>query len=416
MGQAVVETLITWIEGLDDAPAENTEGALQIAQKLAAEPPEHGEPDVRGSDRRRDRGREPHVRVQRPRLPRVHPRRRALHGGARRVPGAGPQPLRRPVAAEPGDGPAGGERHPVALLAVRLPGGVAGPADHGRLDGDARGDGHGPAHAAGRGLHRRRLLLHRPDARERDEERRRSPASRAGTCGSCRPTPSSGWIPTRCATPSAPTAPAGLRPFLVSPAAGTTNTGAVDPLDAVADVARGRGPVAPRRRRLRRLLPADRPRPRALPRHRARRQRDARPAQGPVPAVRDRRRRRPRRRGAPRRPLRGRRVPAGHAAVAATSRTTTSTRPSSRATCAASACGSRWCCTASTRSATALDEKLDLTDRLHAALARRPEHRDRLASAADRRAVPDARAGTRPRAASCSRGSTRRSACSCRAR
>jgi len=45
MGEAVLAALVDWIGGLDDAPAENTAEALQIAAKLAGAPPEAGDPD-----------------------------------------------------------------------------------------------------------------------------------------------------------------------------------------------------------------------------------------------------------------------------------------------------------------------------------------------------------------------------------
>jgi len=45
---------------------------------------------------------------------------------------------------------------------------------------------------------------------------------------------------------------AGLRPAIVVGNAGTVNTGAIDPLDELADLCRGRGPLVPRRRGLRR--------------------------------------------------------------------------------------------------------------------------------------------------------------------
>ncbi len=42
MGQAVLEALIAWQAGLEDAPAENTAAALEVASRLASSPPEHG--------------------------------------------------------------------------------------------------------------------------------------------------------------------------------------------------------------------------------------------------------------------------------------------------------------------------------------------------------------------------------------
>jgi aromatic-L-amino-acid decarboxylase len=48
MGEAVLSTVVDWIGGLGDAPAENTADALQIAAKLEAAPPEAGERDFEG--------------------------------------------------------------------------------------------------------------------------------------------------------------------------------------------------------------------------------------------------------------------------------------------------------------------------------------------------------------------------------
>ena len=42
MGEAAVSYLIAFIQGLDEAPAEATEGALDLAHRLRAAPPEHG--------------------------------------------------------------------------------------------------------------------------------------------------------------------------------------------------------------------------------------------------------------------------------------------------------------------------------------------------------------------------------------
>ena len=45
MAAAVAETLIAWIDGLDEAPADATDGALDVARRLAAAPPEEGTSD-----------------------------------------------------------------------------------------------------------------------------------------------------------------------------------------------------------------------------------------------------------------------------------------------------------------------------------------------------------------------------------
>ncbi|HYJ61443.1 MAG TPA: aminotransferase class I/II-fold pyridoxal phosphate-dependent enzyme [Actinomycetota bacterium] len=46
MGTAVVDELVAWIEGLNDAPAEHTAGAMEVAAALRADPPEDGRPDL----------------------------------------------------------------------------------------------------------------------------------------------------------------------------------------------------------------------------------------------------------------------------------------------------------------------------------------------------------------------------------
>ncbi|MFL5791667.1 MAG: pyridoxal phosphate-dependent decarboxylase family protein [Actinomycetota bacterium] len=48
MAGAVTEALVAWIGGLADAPAEATEGALDVARRLASAPPERGTDDVGG--------------------------------------------------------------------------------------------------------------------------------------------------------------------------------------------------------------------------------------------------------------------------------------------------------------------------------------------------------------------------------
>ena len=45
MADAVADALIAWIGGLEDAPANATEGAVDVARRLAAEPPEAGTRD-----------------------------------------------------------------------------------------------------------------------------------------------------------------------------------------------------------------------------------------------------------------------------------------------------------------------------------------------------------------------------------
>jgi len=240
MGQAVVETLITWIEGLDDAPAENTEGALEIAQKLAAEPPEHGEPDVRGL-------------IDDAIEAASHTYEYSGPGYLAYIPGGGlytaalaeflAQGLNRYVGLwQPSPAMVQLEENvtrwlcslfdfPEGSQGLLTTGGSMGTlaamvtARHTRLGEDFT-DGtyyctdqtHASVtkNATIAGFSRRNLRIVPTDAELRMDPDALRAAIRADRA-------------------------AGLRPFLVSPAAGTTNTGAVDPLDAVADVARDEG-------------------------------------------------------------------------------------------------------------------------------------------------------------------------------
>ena len=201
----------------------------------------------------------------------------------------------------------------MALRSVRVSRRVPGPAALGGLDGEPLGDGDGPSREARRGLPRRHVLPERAGARERHEgsdDRRlleAEPAHRADR--------------RRAAYGSR--GPAGIR------ARGPRGRQAAVPggserrhdehrCDRPArrhrrHRRRGR-PVAARRRRLRWVLPSDRPREALVRGDRAERLRHARSAQGTVPALRHGRPGRPRRTGAAGRALRGRGLPAGPAA------------------------------------------------------------------------------------------------------
>ena len=98
-----------------------TDGALEVARRLAAAPPEVG---TRDFDRvladALDAARRT-FEYSGPGLPRLHPRRWSLHGRAGGVPRAGTESIRRALAAEPRDRAVGGERDAVALRTVRFP-------------------------------------------------------------------------------------------------------------------------------------------------------------------------------------------------------------------------------------------------------------------------------------------------------
>ena len=124
------------------------------------------------------RGRPQHVRVQRARVPRLHPRRRSVHGGARGVPGASAQSVRRLVAAEPGGRPDRRERDPLDVLALRLPApSVAGLLTTGGSLANLSAFVTGATREAGRGLPRRHVLRAPTRRMRATRRRRRSPGS-----------------------------------------------------------------------------------------------------------------------------------------------------------------------------------------------------------------------------------------------
>ena len=183
MADAVAEALIAWIGGLEDAPANATEGAVggcPATRRGAARGWHQG---LQARARRCARRGAAHLRVLRPRVPRLHPGGRTLHGRARGVPRAGAEPLRRALAAEPGNRAARGERDALALRTVRVPRcDGAGCADDRRVAGEPLRRRDGAAHAAGRGLPRRHLLRDRSGARlehEGGDDRRVRCAQRA---------------------------------------------------------------------------------------------------------------------------------------------------------------------------------------------------------------------------------------------
>jgi aromatic-L-amino-acid decarboxylase len=239
MGEAVVDYLVDFIGGLDDAPASNTEGALELARALRGAPPEAGGDFDDVFERMRDA------------IARTY--EFAGPGYLAYIPGGGL------YTAALGEFLAQGVNRYANLWApspavVQLEqncvrwicdlfdypqearglltsgGSMANlsaivTARHARLGRDFL-DGtyyvseqvHASISKAANlaGFSRRNLRLVPTDA-----ELRMDPEALAGMVREDRA--------------------AGLRPFLVVPSAGTTNTGAIDPLDAVADVAAGEG-------------------------------------------------------------------------------------------------------------------------------------------------------------------------------
>ena len=295
-------------------------------------------------------------------------------------------------------GPDRGERHALALRSVRLPGGFAGLLTTGGSMANLSAMVTARHAKLGRGLPRRHVLRERAGARERHEggHDRRLLARNlriVPTDAELRMDPA-GAAPRR----SRADRRAGLRPFLVVPAAGTTNTGAIDPLDDVADIAADEGlwmhvdaayggffqltdrgrVVVPRASSAADSVTLDPHKGLFLP-------------YGTGGA------RRARRRVAPRGPLRGGRLPAGPAALRRAARTTPSTRPSSRATCRGLRVWFPLRLHGVGAFREALDEKLDLAAYLRRRSARRPERRALLGAAAHRRAVPARGRGRRGR-------------------
>ncbi len=236
MGSAVLDELIAWIGGLEDAPAEATEHAPTVAEKLRAAPAEEGTRDFRGLlDDALEAAR--------------HTFEYSGPGYLAYIPGGGlftaalaeflAQGLNRYVGLwQPSPAMVQLEENVTAWLSslfdmpdtaqgiltsggsmANLSGVVT--ARHAKLGEDfldgtyyATAQTHASVTKAAMiaGLPRRALRLV-----PTDRELRMDPEALRDLVRTDRAK--------------------GLKPFLVAPAAGTTNTGAVDPLDAVADVA-----------------------------------------------------------------------------------------------------------------------------------------------------------------------------------
>jgi aromatic-L-amino-acid decarboxylase len=239
MGEAALDYVIGFLHGLEDAPAQNVEGALEAALSLRASPPEHGVPfeeafdDFRGAA---ERALETAGPGYLPYIPGGGLFASALAQFVTMVVN------RFPNLWEVAPGLVQIEQNVIRWLCdlfdypaearglLTTGGSLANlsaivTARHARL-GEDFADGtyylseqtHAsvPKAAAIAGLPRRAMRLVPVDA----ELRMDADALKAMV---------------------AEDRAAGLRPFLVVPAAGTTNTGAVDPLAAVADVAEAEG-------------------------------------------------------------------------------------------------------------------------------------------------------------------------------
>ncbi len=364
MGAAVTEVLVAWIGGLDDAPAEATEGALEVAQRLASAPSERGSDDFAALlDEALEAAR--------------HTFEYSGPGYLAYIPGGGlftaalaeflAQGLNRYVGLwqpSPGHGPARGERHAVALRPVRLPARDVAGRPHVRwVDGELLGGRDGAAREARRGLPRRHLLRERAGARVQHEGGEDRGLLRAERSGWSPPTPSCGWTRTRSrgmvggriARPASVRSWWSVRPGRRTPARSIRST-------TIADVAAREGMwmhVDAAYGGFFQLTDRGRA---AVRGHRAGRLDHARPAQGAVPAVRDRFADRARRRGAARRPLTRAPRTCRTCRRAGSCRTSPSTRPSSRATSAGLRVWLPLKLHGVAAFREALDEKLDLTD------------------------------------------------------
>ena len=240
MGEAAVDYVIGFIHGLSDAPAQNVDGALQEALKLKASPPEEGGSFDDVFAEFRDAAARAYETCG-PGLPALHPGGWPLRLGARRS-SSRCRVNRFPNLWEVAPGLVQIEQNVIRWLCdlfgfpeeargiLTTGGSIANlsavvTARHVKL-GEDFADGtyyvseqaHAsvPKAAAIAGLPRRAMRLVPVDA----ELRMDAEALKAMV---------------------AEDRAAGRRPFLVVPAAGTTNTGAIDPMDAVADIAEAEG-------------------------------------------------------------------------------------------------------------------------------------------------------------------------------